>query len=208
MVLLLVATLLAASALALWYFTRNSRRLWKLTARIGAGVLICASALPVVGFLFHGAMCGQYKFPPISSSDGKRVAQVSEVDCGAVDHFHSSVQLSLDRQDFFTHIFGKRLRSATVFTVGHDPRLIGLAWKDTRTLVIRFPSDSRYSEEYRCKSEWDGVRIECIEYEPDYTKPVAEMPPVHRWLWLDVSVVRSNIAMSLIDVSFSAEVSL
>ena len=110
MILLLIATLLAATAVALWYFTRNSRRPWKLTARIAAGVLICASALPFLGFIFRGAMCGQYKFPPISSSDGKRLAQISEVDCGAVD----SVQLSLNRQRFFAHIFGKGMRSAIV----------------------------------------------------------------------------------------------
>ncbi len=32
---------------------------------------------------------------------GKRLAQVSEVDCGVVDHFHSSVQLWRNRQGFF-----------------------------------------------------------------------------------------------------------
>jgi len=182
--LLLVAGTLAATAVALWYLPRNSRRFWKLTARIAAGVLICASALPLLGFLFRGAMCGQYEFPPVSSSDGKRLAQVSEVDCGAVDHYHSSVQIWLNRQGFFAHVFGKLVRSsATIFTVGHDPRLIGLAWKDDQTLVIRFPNDSRYIEEYRCESEWDGVHIECIGYVPDYAKPAAKMPPVERWFW-------------------------
>jgi hypothetical protein len=183
MVLLLVGGLLAASAVALWYLPRNSRRLWKQPARIAAGFLTCASALALLGFLFRGAMCGQYEFAPVSSSNGKRLAQVSEVDCGAVDHFHSSVQLWRNRQGFFAYIFGKRVRPTTVFTVGHSPLLIGLAWKDDQTLMIRFPSDSPYMEDYRCESEWDGVRIECIGYVPDYGKPVAQMPPVHRWFW-------------------------
>lgn len=183
MALLLVAGLLAATAAVLWYLPRKRRTFWKLTGRIAAGVLICASALALLGFLFRGAMCGQYKFPPVSSGDGKRLAQVSEEDCGAVGHFHSSVQLWLSRQGFFAHILGRRGRSTTVFTVGHDPRLIDLAWKDNRTLVIRFPNDSRYIEEYRCETGWDGVRIECIGYVPDYGKPVAKMLPVQRWLW-------------------------
>jgi hypothetical protein len=144
---------------------------------------MCASLLTLLAFLFRGAMCGRYEFPPISSSDGRLFAQVNEVDCGAVDHFHSSVQLWRDRQGFFGHIFGKRGYSTTVMTVGHDPRLIEVAWKDGRTLIIRYPKDSRYAEEYRCQTKSGDIRIECIGYTPDYIKPVAKMPPVRRWLW-------------------------
>lgn len=183
MALLLAAGLLAATAVALWYLSRNSRKLLKLTARIAASALVCASALSLLGFLFRGAMCGQYEFPPISSGDGKRLAQVSEVDCGAVDHFHSSVQLWQQREGFFAHLFGKRANATTVFTVGDDPRLIDLSWKDNRTVLIRYPIGSRYVEEYHCESGWDGVRIECIGYAPDHGKPVAKMPSVRRWLW-------------------------
>ena len=50
--------------------------------------------------------------------------------------------------------------------VGHDPRLIDLAWKDDRTLLIRYPNDSRYVEEFRCRdgseftlSAWDIRQI-------------------------------------------------
>jgi hypothetical protein len=180
---LLFAALFAVSAVALWYLPRNSRRLWRRTARIVAGFLTCAAALALLSFLFRGVMCGEREFAPVSSSDGKRFAQVSEVDCGAVDHFHSSVQLWRNRQGFFAYILGKRARPTTVFTVSHDPRLIDLIWKDGQTLVIHFPSDSPYMKEYRCESEWDGVRIECIGYVPNYDKNGAQMPPVHRWLW-------------------------
>lgn len=183
MVLLLVAGLLAATAVALWYLPRNSRRLWKLTARIAAGVLICASALPLLGFLFSSAMCGRYEFPPLSSRDGKLAAEVSEEDCGAVDSFHSSVNLWQHREGFFAHLFGKRARSTTVFTVGHDPRLIDLSWKDDRTLLIRYPSDSRNPAEFWCQSQWEGMRVECVGYIPDYSKPVGKMPPVQKRLW-------------------------
>ncbi len=183
MVLLLIAGLLVAIAVALWFLPRNSSRLWKLTARITAGVLVCASALPLLGFLFGSVMCGRYEFPPISSRDGRLTAEVSEEDCGAVDSFHSSVKLSRPREGFFAHWFGKRGQSTTVFTVGHDPRLIDLSWSDDRILMIRYPSDYRNPAEFWCQSQWEGIRIDCVGYPPDYSKPVGQMPPVHRGLW-------------------------
>ena len=182
MALLLVAGLLAATSIALWYVPRNSRRLWKLTARIAAGILICASALPLLGFLFSSAMCGRYEFPPISSSDGKLAAEVSEEDCGAVDSFHSSVNLGQHWEGFFAHLFGKRAHSTTVFTVGHDPRLIDLSWTDDRTLLIRYPSDFRNPAEFSCQSQWEGIRVECVGYAPDYNEFIGKMPPVQRGL--------------------------
>ena len=188
MVLLLIAGVLAAAAVFLWYLPRNKRPLVKLTARIPAGVLICASFLTLLAFLFplpfRGAICNQYEFPPISSSGGKQFAQVNEVDCGAPDDDHSYVQLWRERRGFFARIFGKRGYPTTIMTVGHDPRLIDVAWQDNRTLIIRYPNDySRYGEEYRCQTKLGDIRIECVGYMPDYSKPLAKMPPVRRWPW-------------------------
>jgi hypothetical protein len=178
MVLLLSAELLAAVALSLWYITRKSRRYWKLSARIGAVALACISALMLLLSLFSAGMCARYDFPPVSSADGRLIAQVSEEDCGAVDSFHSFVQLWREKQGTSARLFGKREHSMTVFTVGHDPRLLGLEWKDARTLIIRYPNDSRSLREFRRQSRSDDVQIECIAYTPDYSKPAVEMPPV------------------------------
>jgi hypothetical protein len=183
MVLLLSAGLLAAVAFALWYVTRKSRRYWKLSARVVAVALTCISALTLLLFLFTAGMCGRYDFPSVSSADGRLIAQVSEEDCGAMDSFHSSIQLWREKQGTSAHLFGKRRHSMTVFTVGHDPRLLELEWKDARTLLIRYPNDSRNLDEFRCQSRWDDVQIECIAYTPDYSKPAVEMPPVKRGLW-------------------------
>jgi len=183
MALLILAGLLIAVAVALWHLTRNSRWHWKLLARIAAGAVACSSALILLLFLFSGAMCGRYDFPPASSADGRWVAQVSEEDCGAVDSFHSSVQLWRDRRGFFAHLLRKREHSTTIFTVGHDPRLLKLEWKDAKTLLFQYPNDSRSAGEFRCQSQWDDIQIECLAYTPDYTKPVEKMPPVKRWLW-------------------------
>jgi hypothetical protein len=186
MALLILAALLVGVAVALWYLSRNARWQWKLLARIAASAVACSSALILLLFLFGGAMCGRYDFPPASSADGRWVAQVSEEDCGAVDSFHSSVQLWRDKQGSSAHLLGKREHSTTVFTVGHDPRLLKLEWKDAKTLLIQYPqypNDSRSASEFRCQSQWDDIQIECIAYTPDYRKPVGEMPPVKRWLW-------------------------
>ena len=180
--LLLIASLLVAVGGILWFLPRNSRWRWKLPIRIAAGVFACASALTLLLFLFSGAMCGRYDFPPISSDDGKLTAQVSEEDCGALDSFHSSVQLWRDGRGSL-HLFGKRQHSNTVFAVGHDPRLIELGRKNNRRLLIRYPSDSHNPDEFRCQSEWEGIQIECVGYAPNYSNPVSEMPPVHRWFW-------------------------
>jgi hypothetical protein len=37
--------------------------------------------------------------------------------------------------------------------------------------------------EFWCQSQWQGVRIECVGYASDYSKPVGKMPPVQRGLW-------------------------
>lgn len=183
MALLIVGALLIAAAIALWVLPRKNRWRWKLPVRVVAVVLMCASGLTVLMFLFGSVMCGRYEFPPISSRDGKITAQLSEEDCGATDSFHSSVELWQTRAGLLSHLIGRRRHLTTVFTVGHDPRLIELSWKDGRTLVIRYPSDSRNPDELRCQSQTDGVQIECVGYVPDYSKALGEMPPVQRGLW-------------------------
>lgn len=185
--LLAFSALLIAGAVTLWCLPRKRRWYWKLPARIGSGILTCASALTVLiaffSYIFASMMCGRYEFPPISSRDGQLTAQLSEEDCGATDSFHSSVALWQTRKGLFRHVFGKRGHLTTVFAVEHDPRLIELSWKDDRKLVIRYPSDFRSPDEFHCESQWEGIQIECVGYIPDYSKPVGEMPPVQRGLW-------------------------
>ena len=144
---------------------------------------MCASVLTLLLFSFGSAMCGRYDFPSVSSRDGQLAAEVSEEDCGATDSFHSSVILWRERRSFFARLFAKRGKSTTVFTVGHDPRLLSVSWKDDHTLIIRYPNDSRYPAEFHCQSKWESVQIECVAYAPDYSQPDGTMPPVQRRLW-------------------------
>src|SRR5689334_6507129 len=123
MALLLAVLLLAAFAVGLWYWTRNTHTVWKIFARFCAVVMASLSGLTLMAFLFSGAMCGRYDFAPLKSADGSAIARVSEVDCGAIDSFHSSVELWRDQRGILDKIFGKRERLTTIFTIGHDPRL-------------------------------------------------------------------------------------
>jgi hypothetical protein len=183
MFLLVAALLLVAIAIGVWIIGRHRRRVWKIFAGLGASVFALGSAVLMLLFLFAGAMCGRYDFSPVSSPDGGRVASVSEEDCGAVDSFHSAVQLWQYNPATFFHPFRGRAHVTTVFTVGHDPRLLKLEWIGPHALVIRCPSDSRSPEEFRCQSQWEDVQIKCIPFVPDYSVPVAKMPSVKRWTW-------------------------
>ena len=184
---LIAGLLLAAFAVGLGRLTRNSRRPWKLFAMIGVVAMACISALSLLLVLFAfvsgGAMCGRYDFPPTSSPDGRSIARVTEEDCGAVDSFHSSVELWRYRHGISSKLFGNQKDLTTVLQVGHDPRLLKLEWESSKTLIIQYPRDSRSPSEFRCQTQWDDVRVECIAYKPDYSKRLGEMPPVKRGIW-------------------------
>jgi hypothetical protein len=127
---------------------------------------------------------GDTTFPQLHRQMEVEWPSVSEQDCGAVDSFHSAVQLRKPNRATFFHPFGRsRVHPTTVFTVGHDPRLLKLEWAGPHALVIRYPNDSRSPEEFRCESQWEDVQIKRIPFVPDYSTPVAKMPPVKRWTW-------------------------
>jgi hypothetical protein len=180
MTLLFVAGILLASAVGLWLFSRRWKRLWKVVTRIGAAVLALVSPLVVLLFLFRGLMCGRYDFPAVQAPDGSWVASVSEEDCGATDSFHSSVQIW--RRGWYALLIPSEGMHRTVFSTEHDPRLLQLEWKGRNFLLIRYPNDSRSPDDF-CRSKWGDVQIECVSYTPDYSKPVANMPSLKRWLY-------------------------
>ena len=77
-------------------------------------------------------------------------------------------------------LWQRKLGTATIFTIGHDRRLLEIQWNGANRLVIRYPSDWSSPKEFRCQSQWGDVQIECISCASDYSKPVANMPPVKR----------------------------
>jgi hypothetical protein len=162
------------AAYFLWRFSRGAPLKWQLAARIPSVLLLCFSTTVGLGFVLANSMCGRREFTPTLSNDGEVFAQVIETDCGATDPFHTSVRLWRNRPF-------KRFFKSDVFNISHDPRLVEVKWSDSRALVIRYPNDSREVKELNCQSEWQGIRIQCVDYEPDYRGYVDSMPPVHRW---------------------------
>jgi hypothetical protein len=102
------------------------------------------------------------------------------VDTTAIIEPHGAV---LRRQGFFAQLFGKRGQSTTLFTVGHDPRLIDLSWKDDRTLLIRYPSDSAILPNFAVNRNGKAVKLSASDMPRITTSPFAKCHPVQRWLW-------------------------
>ena len=98
----------------------------------------------------------------------------SVVDTTAIIEPHGAV---LRRQGFFAQLFGKRGRSTTLFTVGHDPRLIDLSWKDDRTLLIRYPSDSAILPNFAVNRNGKAFKLSASDMPRTTTSPFAKCHP-------------------------------
>jgi hypothetical protein len=177
---LIGAILFAVAGTCLWRLSRGRKRTLKVLVRIGALCILSVAPVLLLGFLFTGAMCGRYDFPSVRAQDGHWVAGVSEVDCGAIDSFHSFVEVWSSRHTLLNP-FSSRLLGTTVFQLGQDPVLVYLEWTEPNVLVIRYPNDSENPEEFFCRSRWNNVQIKCIPYKPHYPYSVVNRPKPKRW---------------------------
>lgn len=96
------------------------------------------------------------------------------VDTTAIIEPHGAV---LRRQGFFAQLFGKRGQSTTLFTVGHDPPLIDLSWKDDRTLLIRYPSDSAILPNFAVNRNGKAFKLSASDMPRITTSPLAKCHP-------------------------------
>jgi hypothetical protein len=120
------AILFAAAGTGLWRLSRARKMALKVIIRIVALCILSVVPLLLLGFLFTGAMCGRYDFPSVRAQDGHWVAGVSEVDCGAIDSFHSFVEVWSSRHTLLNP-FSSRLLGTAVFQLGQDPVLVHLS---------------------------------------------------------------------------------
>jgi hypothetical protein len=177
MMLLLIAATFFGLGIGLGLSVRHRRKVWKIAGTAGALTLGLLGCMIAMGFIFATAMCGSRNFSPITSPDGRKIAQLSEDDCGAADHFHSEVRLERSKS-----FLGFR-DNATVFTSSEDPRILELSWRGPDELLIRYPANGRYPEEFSCKAEWSDVKIACVSFPRDLAHPSQAMPPVRRGIW-------------------------
>jgi hypothetical protein len=176
MLLFLLIALCFGMTACVWLIVRRKRMIWRILGGIGASVFLLVGGLASVLLLFTTAMCGHYDFPSAISPDGKKIAQLREADCGAIDSFHSQVQVKPSG-----FLFGVRT-GEVVFTTGDDPRLLDLQWVGSHELYIRYPSDPYNPEEFSCQEHWKDVKITCISFPREFSKP-AKMPPLVRGFW-------------------------
>jgi hypothetical protein len=176
MYVFVAGVLFAAMAAALWLSRRHRHNAWRALAGAGAPILASGAALSLLIFLLNGLMCGRFDFSPVPSPERDWTAGVSADICGFGDSFSSAVYLRRYHRVTIFHPFGGPER-ATIFTIGHDPRLLSLEWFGTHELIIHYPGDSRSPEELSCRSRWEDIQIRCMPFVPDYSKPVANLPP-------------------------------
>ena len=60
------------------------------------------------------------------------------------------------------------------FTVGHDPRLIDLSWKDDRTLLIRYPSDSAILANFAVNRNGKAFKLSASDMPRITRRPISQ----------------------------------
>jgi hypothetical protein len=94
-----------------------------------------------------------YRFAPTSSPNGKYTARVTELNGGAMDSFHTSVEVRSHWQIYPDEVFSSK----------GDPREVELRWATNSELVIRyasgFPSDPY--DPASCEQQFKKVKITC-----------------------------------------------
>ena len=167
----------------LWKLVRKRHWVWKVLAGSGCALLGISSVGLGLWFLFMHLMCGQYVSPEVLSPAGGAVARITEFDCGAIDGFHSSVELRSNQRKLTASGLRKRLFFSEVFAAEQAPTLIGLTWTGEHELLIQYLRlDPQQLTSFHCEASWQGIRINCQAVDTAaMTLPIR--PDPNRWLW-------------------------
>jgi hypothetical protein len=176
------AIILALAGIGVWRLSARGKRWLRVFTRIGALAAILASAFSMFLFLFSGVMCARYDFPSVRAPNGYWTAAVSEEDCGALDSFHSAVQI-WSAKHALLNPFASRELGKTVFKIGNDPTLLHVQWAGANVLVIQYPNKYSTPDEFLCRSQWKGVRIQCVPYPPVFPARNVPQARIKRWFY-------------------------
>ena len=180
----LASLVLVFLGLFLWKLARKRHWVWKALAGFGCALLGVSSVGLVLAFLFAHLMCGQYMLPEVLSPAAGAVARITEFDCGAVDGFHSSVELRSNQLKLTAPGLRKRLLFSEVFAADQAPTLIGLTWTGEHELLIQYSRlDPQHLASFHCEPLWQDIRINCQAVD---AAPTAHIPSIlgpYRWLW-------------------------
>jgi hypothetical protein len=174
---LVLTTLFACIAFGLLFFGRNLRKSWRAIAYGVAALSVLAASLSMMLFIFSG-MCGRYDYTEMASPDGEYIARVSEEDCGAMDSFHTRVNL-WKRGTVHCSTHGK---ATAVFNSSDAPNFVELKWLGPNSLTILYPDRPSGPEKFSCVRQMQSVQITCVPYTADNKQPpVQEKPIVQHW---------------------------
>jgi hypothetical protein len=150
---IITAFVLLSIAIAGWRLFRSAKT-WSSYQKLGriCGAFTLIVALPLLA-MYGCAARLTYRFAPTSSPDGNYTGRVTELNAGAMDSFHTSVEVRSRWQIYPDEVF-----SST-----GDPREVEPKWATNSELVIRyasgFPSDPDYPTS--CEQQFKTVKITC-----------------------------------------------
>jgi hypothetical protein len=130
---------------------------WVGCALFGVGcglpIALCAGYFALVLMSLTAVMCGGRIEAEALSPDGSRLARLREYNCGAVDTFHTYVEVTdrptappTDKPDFERSVLVQRI----------SPNLVSVEWQDDTTLVVEHVPGYRVDRQL---GAWRGIRI-------------------------------------------------
>lgn len=130
-------------------FVRSRSKVTKIAGCVsGAGILVISGFLLL---LYGCGMANTYRSALSVSPDRKHMAQVTELNFGAMDSFHTTVELRSRWQVY----------PETVFSSNGDPREIEAKWPSNSELVIRYASGYAFDRDLLCVRQFKTVKITC-----------------------------------------------
>jgi|SRR5215472_2415329 len=132
-------------------FARSRSKPSKIAGYIfGAGILALSGCLVL---LYGCAIAYRYRSAPSYSPDGKHIAQITELDSGAMDRFHTTVEVRSRWQIY----------PETVFASNGAPREVEAKWLSNSELVIRYASGFPPNRDHPllCSQQYKQLRITC-----------------------------------------------
>jgi len=110
-------------------------------------IVVSGCFLPV----YSCAMTVKFRSTPIVSPDGRHIARITELDEGAMDSFHTTVEV---RSHW--HVYPDE-----VFHSENHPRDVQAKWVNNSELLIRYASPADHNVYADCVTPLHDVKITC-----------------------------------------------
>jgi len=144
--------ILLAVALGGWKLSRLVRersRFARIVGRVGGISLVVVSLCVLL--MYSCAMAFEYRSAPVVSPDGKHSARITELNAGAMDSFHTQVELSSRW----------RVYPVVVFRSENHPKDVEVRWGDNSHLMVQYAFSADYNPYAQCSTMANNITITC-----------------------------------------------